>query len=138
MRSKEVEEAINELKNVFIFKDTLERFTSLKFSTIETVLAYIEKIEKDNQRLRDDYLLLQKASEEYEDKLQKELETYKKIDDKLCETIDLLAEEKEAGYFCRAFIKSQQICDNHETCAACIIDWARKEVENGNNSSCSN
>ena len=65
--------------------------------------------------------------------LKSELEIYKKINKKLCETIDLLAEEKEAGYFCRAFIKSQQTCDNHETCAECIIDWARKEVEKCSN-----
>ena len=60
--------------------------------------------------------------------LKKELETYKKIAEKLAE---LLHRGDEVDYICDLILNEH--CDTYKTgeCNQCIIDWARKEVENG-------
>ena len=60
-----------------------------------------------------------------------ELETYKKIAEKLAELI-LKEDINILNDICDK-VPSKQ-CDNVEEgyCDKCIIDWARKEVENGN------
>lgn len=59
----------------------------LKVNAIENALLELEKKELEIKRLREDYLLLQKSSEEYEDKLEAELETWEKIAEKLAEEV---------------------------------------------------
>jgi hypothetical protein len=60
-------------------------------------------------------------------KLKSELETYKKIAEKLAE---LLYRGDETDYICDLILGEH--CVKYETgkCNQCIIDWARKEVEN--------
>ena len=59
------------------------------------------------------------------DNVLKELETYKKIAEKLAE---LLLRGDEKGYICDLILGEH--CVNYKTgkCTECIIDWARKEV----------
>lgn len=47
MRSKEVEEAIDVLENVFIFKNTYDRFTKLDLNSIHIALKYISELEEE-------------------------------------------------------------------------------------------
>ena len=58
MRSKEVEEAINQLKedvNIIIYGNKIfEDRTTCKKEDLKTVLAYIEELEKENKYLRDE------------------------------------------------------------------------------------
>ena len=58
--------------------------------------------------------------EELVEKLEKELETYKKIAEKLAEYI------AEKSNFCANKCCMNEECHDND----CIIDWARKEVEN--------
>lgn len=61
-----------------------------------------------------------------------ELETYKKIAEKLAEEVDSLSNELQLTNedlffkYCDLFAEENK-CDNE--CSKCIIDWARKEVE---------
>ena len=62
-------------------------------------------------------------------KQDKELETYKKIAEKLAEEIsytdNLICKYLDAIDKCKYEARK----DNTNTCKQCIIDWARKEVE---------
>ena len=61
-----------------------------------------------------------------------ELETYKKIAEKLAEELDKITEDiaREKGIedfeFCNERCHNE---DDYIDCTDCIIDWARKEVE---------
>ena len=59
-------------------------------------------------------------------KQDKELETYKKIAEKLAIKIAL---KSDTCFFCENYNGSK--CERYETKQQCIIAWARKEVENG-------
>ena len=59
----------------------------------------------------------------FKDKLE-ELETYKKIAEKLAERVDKLDEENYN--YCQS---GETHCKETNRCIQCIIDWARKEVE---------
>ena len=54
----------------------------------------------------------------------KELETYKKIAERLAKRIDKLDEENYN--YCQS---GETHCKETNRCIQCIIDWARKEVE---------
>ena len=62
----------------------------------------------------------------------KELETYKKIAEKLAEEVHYLSEDLQLTNenltfkYCDLFAEENK-CENE--CSKCIIDWARKEVE---------
>lgn len=58
----------------------------------------------------------------------KELETYKKIAEKLADTLRYYNGMQQVQEFC-IDICEDKLCDE-ENCKQCIIDWARKEVEN--------
>ena len=71
---------------------------------------------------------------EWENSL-KELETYKKIAEKLAEKIQIGLYrniDKPRDEIC---VKNEgtDICKNNDFCIECIIDWARKEVEDDSN-----
>lgn len=73
-----------------------------------------------------------------------ELETWKKIAEKLAERFAKTSDYSYEGnnfYYCGAIedtCKISEVSIPNEVCKQCIIDWARNEVQNGNNSSCSN
>ena len=59
----------------------------------------------------------------------KELETYKKIAEKLADKLRYEKGMKQDFMFCLD-ICGDNLCDR-ENCKQCIIDWAKREVENG-------
>lgn len=56
MRSKEVDDAIDVLENVFIFKDTYDRFTKLDLNSIHIALNYISELEEENKKISDELI----------------------------------------------------------------------------------
>lgn len=66
-------------------------------------------------------------------KLEKELDTWKKIAEKLAELLD---NQTNFGDYIEEFRKKEECygCDGKH-CKQCIIDWARKEVESEKNNS---
>ena len=61
----------------------------------EELLARISLLEKENQRLKEEYIMLQNASEEYEDKLLKENQRLNNVLNKL----EKWLEEERDYYF---------------------------------------
>lgn len=90
---------------------------------IAGVLSELEKkdieIEVLKRQVDVDNIILEKQN--------KELETYKKIAEKLAE---LLLKGNEVPYICDLIIVEH--CNKYKSgeCGKCIIDWARKEVKN--------
>ena len=63
------------------------------------------------------------------EKQDKELETYKKIAEKLAEEL----EKHFANCFsCKNYNYNEDKCKKYNNVKDCIIDWARKEIENEN------
>lgn len=63
-----------------------------------------------------------------------ELETYKKIAEKLAEHIDYYTyrgggNSYDIDYGCDFQLQTKCVCEDKKDCKQCIIDWARKEVE---------
>lgn len=71
------------------------------------------------------------------EKQQKELETYKKIGEKLAGEVENLDDRlsAEIGNYIKGYCNIEKGCifNYKRKCSECIIDWARKEVENENN-----
>ena len=102
-------------------KDAYIRVCNELKSELEKQKNFVEHLGWNGERLQD---LLNKS--------EKELETYKKIAEKLAETqlneeinhIDICKEMGEnRGLTCFLYVEDNEICKQ------CIIDWARKEVE---------
>ena len=94
---------------------------------ISNVLKELEKKDEDFFKFQTEYVELRKKLE----KKYEELETYKKIAEKLAEKIQIGLYrniDKPRDEIC---VKNEgtDICKNNDFCIECIIDWARKEVE---------
>ena len=99
---------------------------------IENVLSELEEYKKHKKYHCEQLEKVLSEIESYKNRENKELETYKKIAEKLAEEV-----KKDVVYYDRTGIVSCELYDkcskntNGALCVDCIIDWARKEVENG-------
>lgn len=64
-------------------------------------------------------------------KILSELETYKKIVPFMADFINMYTLSGEENQYCHRVVDCQEI-GGSRSCIECIIDWARKEVENEN------
>ena len=92
----------------------------------------ISNLLSELEQYKEDLIEHEKTSFEFQElyiKTKLELETYKKIAEKLAE---LLYRGDETDYICDLILGEH--CVKYETgeCTECIIDWARKEVESEN------
>ena len=110
--------------------------TDKVISSIENVLSELERYKRiANMNLKDSEEFNKNMCEhrcpiksDYEE-VKQELETYKKIAEKLADRIALTNELYwfQDGFQCDIF---DCVCkDVNKDCTQCIIDWARKEVE---------
>ena len=107
--------------------------TDKVISSIENVLSELERYKRiANMNLKDSEEFNKNMCEhrcpiksDYEE-VKQELETYKKIAEKLA---DILLKGDEVPYICDMVFDEH--CNTYKTgeCNKCIIDWVRKEVE---------
>jgi hypothetical protein len=78
--NKEIESILLQFKTAIDFTKGPSRIKyNFEISDAEKLYEYIITTQKENQRLKEEYVMLQNASEEYEDKLLKENQELKKI-----------------------------------------------------------
>lgn len=110
-------------------KDIVEHFKRDTFSNfpIEESENEIQALENVLSELKETKETL-KCTQDSWYKDTQELETYKKIAEKLA---DLLLKGDESPYICDLIFDEH--CNSYKAgeCGNCIIDWARNEVENG-------
>lgn len=102
------------------------------------IIEFREAIENvlSELKIKDGEIEFRKQSEEYfenrEEILMKELKIYIKIAEKLALLFKYY--DKDNNCQCQITNFQKEKCNelNLKTCVKCIIDWARKEVENGN------
>ena len=94
--SKEIEEILEDLKG----HSNNEYINPLELVDAECklLLDYITNLQQENERLKEEYVLLQNASEEYEDKLQKRIDKANEYlehfnSDEICENITGIAND---------------------------------------------
>lgn len=88
--------------------------------TIELLSIKVKKLKKENRKLQKE----NKA-------LNKELETYKKIAEKLAKKVENFCDYEYMCFITGCSTLCAEVKENKKTCKQCIIDWARKGVENG-------
>ena len=94
---------------------------------IEATKNVLSRLEK-NKDIEQDYITNEEKIADYTSKLETELETYKKIAEKLAR----LLKDKVSLYDDICINISDEKCADNK-CYDCVIDWARKEVENDDN-----
>ena len=100
-------------------------FEEVPAKAIENVLKELknknEEIEISDQLIERQYLEI--------DNLKSELETYKKIAELMADFINMYTLSGEEHHYCHKTM-SCAVVGGSRSCIDCIIDWARKEVEN--------
>lgn len=104
----------------------IERVKELH-STIYEGGDYIYLNKNDKQALGNALKELETRSVQVSVQVQ-DLETWKKIAEKLADILSLKPDEKSAKNYCNG--EWSCLSKKKMTCKQCIIDWARKEVEN--------
>ena len=114
---------MNDIERLKIVVQDRDYLSEEDFQAIENVLAELNK--KDGEIA---FLNLAKISLETQNEdLKDELETYKKIAEKLAEEIDNYDTYNENDKYCQFDYGFCMLKD--KKCVDCIIEWARKEVE---------
>ena len=119
----ELQEAIeNVLKELETNKKAVDNLLVKNAELKQDVQDFQQALNEENLR-RSFYVI---ANNDLREKLQiqgKELETYKKIAEKLAKSMVIgINKDKE-------ICANTDKCIEHKWCRECIIDWARKEVE---------
>ena len=123
---KEVQAIFEHLKNHGWVKDITKEVD------IDKVIQAIEKVLwalKGKDCVIETQSHNEEVLEEYIAKLEKELETYKKIAEKLAETMNNNDIDED---ICKQMGKRKDCTlfdQGKEECIKCILEWARKEVE---------
>ena len=106
---------------------------------IENVLKELEKEKAKNLELNIELKTFKQSNKNLLAK-KSELETWKKIAEKLAEQLTEISNyeyDGEGKYYCEAIYghckETGESFILGEKCKKCLIDWARKEVENENN-----
>ena len=86
-------------------------YSEIDIKSTEIVLEYIKQLEEDNKRLREDYVLLQNASDEYEDKLEG---LPNKISNKIKEISDKIQNDSKNMYGYEVIEYTAQVEDLQE------------------------
>ena len=95
---------------------------------INVALSELENLKWKNEI----YVKSIKSHKSAIEKQEKELETYKKIAEFMADFINMYTLSGEENQYCHRVIDCQVI-GGSRSCIECIIDWARKEVENESN-----
>lgn len=131
MSDKNIDKDIKVLKEIAeaIWCDGDVYLTENHKQAIENVIATLKKLEIVNCKILEEKVKIITRNRKIIDNLKSELETYKKIAEKLADKLEF---HYDYDYVC--FIKGdygqcREKKENSKTCKDCIIDWARNEVE---------
>ena len=118
LRAEIPEEDKQAIENVL---EEFERLEKLSFD-VPLLTKDLENKRQENHELYDENIKLQMER----DKLKEELETWKKIAEKLAEEGNFQIYEDK---YCDSNIFSCNVKSPKKTCKQCVIDWAKREVE---------
>lgn len=122
--------SIVKVHNDFLKGCNDQKISENEIHAIENVLKELEKKDIEISRLKDELDYDHKEYKRMSRDTKKELETYKKMAEKLAEYITITDINEDV--ICDSV--PEEICEQRAIgdCKQCIIDWARKEVENEN------